>query len=100
MLIAASACRRSTDRRRVLDSALVPKLIEAAGDRELRTGADVTVENLAVITDRLHDPGHPVLGDAELLAEIAIGTEYSFELRLIRFRHLIDVLLGDAEFLG
>src|ERR1700709_1150037 len=100
MLIAASAGRRSADRRRVLNSALVPELIEAAGNAELRTSADVAVESFAIIADRLHDPGHPILGDTELFAEIAVGAEYPLELRLVRFGHLIDILLGNPEFLG
>src|SRR4051794_20914859 len=56
----------SADRRRVLDPALVPELVQAAGDAELGAGADVAVERFAVIADRLYDARHPVLGKAEL----------------------------------
>ena len=66
---------RSADRRRVLNSALVPELVEPARDPELGAGADVTIEGLAVIADRLDDPRHPILGHAERLAEIAVGAQ-------------------------
>ena len=42
----------------------------------------------------------PVLGQAELFAEIAVGTEGALELGLVGFGHLVDVLLGHAEFFG
>ncbi len=57
-------------------------------------------KDFAVIADRLHDPRHPVLGHAERFAEIAVGAEHALELRLVRFRHVVDVLLGDAELFG
>src|SRR5439155_4607854 len=92
---------RSADRRRVLNAALVPELIEAAGNSELGAGTDVAIERFAVIADRLDDADHPILGQAELLTEIAVGAEHPLELRLVRrFRQVIDVLLGDAKFFG
>src|SRR5258708_33518852 len=74
MAIAAAPCLRSADRRRVLDAALVPEVVEAAGDAELGAGADIAIERLAVVADRLHDPRYPILGQAELFAKIAVGT--------------------------
>jgi len=54
MLIAASLPgQRSADRRRVLNSALAPELIEPTGNSELRTGANVTIERFAVIATAL-----------------------------------------------
>src|ERR1700730_14133886 len=100
MLIAAPRGPRSADRRRVLNPALVPELVEPTGNPEFRAGADVTIEGFAVIADRLDDPRYPILGEAELFAEIAIGAEHALELRLVRFGHVIDVLLGNAEFFG
>src|SRR5262249_57911650 len=83
----------SADRWRVLDSALVPEVVQAAGDRELGAGADVTVEGLAVISDMLDDADHPVLGEAELFAEIAVTAEHALEFRLVGLGHLVCRLL-------
>src|SRR3984885_965836 len=82
---------RSADRRSVLDAALVPKLIEAAGDLQRRTGADVAIEGFAVVADRLDDPDHPILGQAELFAEIAVCPERALLFRFVGFRHLVDI---------
>src|ERR1700704_924469 len=100
MVITTGGPARSADRRRVLNSALVPELVEPAGNPEFRAGADIAVEGFAVIADRLDDPRYPILGEAELFAEITIDAERALQLGLVRFRHFIDVLLGDAEFLG
>src|SRR6516165_9912246 len=82
---------RSADRRRVLDSPLAPEVVEAARDLELGAGADIAVKGFAVIADRLDDLGEPVLGQPKLLAEIAVGAEGAFQIRLVRFRHLVGV---------
>ena len=74
---------RSADRRRVLDPTLVPERVEAARDTELGAGADVAVEAFAVIADRLHNPGDPILGKAKLFAEIAVDPEHPPHLRLV-----------------
>src|SRR3979409_1289228 len=100
MAIATALCWRSADRRRVLETALVPELVEAAGNSELGAGADIAIKALAVIADGLHDPHHPILGQAELFAEIAVAPQYPFQLRVVRFHLLVDVLLGNAEFFG
>src|SRR6516162_1076511 len=91
---------QSADRRSVLDSALVPEIVEPAGKRQLRARANITVKSLAVIADRLDDPTEPILGQPELLAKIAVRAKGSFQIRFVRFRHLVDVLLGDAKLLG
>ena len=51
--------RRSADRRRVLEAALRPQRVEAAGDLERRARADIALEDLAVIADRLDDVVRP-----------------------------------------
>src|SRR6202012_1363927 len=91
---------RSADPRPVLNSSLAPELVEPRGNAEFRAGAHIAIEGLAVIANRLDDPDHPILGQAELFAKIAVGAECPFQLGLIRFRHVVDVLLGNAEFLG
>src|SRR5262245_36673684 len=73
----------SPDRRRVLDAALGPQPIDAAADAELRPGAHVAFEHLAVIPDLLDDAHRPVLGQTELLAEIAFDAQETSDLRLI-----------------
>src|SRR5579872_1175147 len=80
----------SADWRRVLNSTLVPKRIEPPGDRQRRAGAHIAIEGFAVISDDLDDPYDPILGQAQLLAEIAVGPENAFHLRLVGFHHLVD----------
>src|SRR5262245_61493688 len=101
MVIAAPLRRyRSADRWRVLDSALVPEVVQATGDTELGAGADIAVEGFTVVADMLDDTHYPVLGEAELFAEIAVGTKHALEIRFVGLDHLVDILLGDAQFLG
>jgi len=56
------------DRRSVLQAALGPQRILAAGDLERRALADIALEHLAVVTDLLDDRVDPLLVDAERLA--------------------------------
>ena len=72
-------CVRSADRRRVLDAALGPQLVQAALDLERRALPDVAFEHLAVIADMLDDADGPVLGQAELLAVIAFGADEALD---------------------
>jgi hypothetical protein len=76
---------------------LLQSWLRPAGNAELGAGADVALEGLAVIADRLHDPDNPVLGQAELFAEIAVGTHGALELGLVGLGHLLDVLLVHAK---
>src|SRR5581483_3000744 len=93
MLIAAPPqAEQSADRRRVLDSALVPELVQSASDLQPGAGADIAIERLAVVTDRLDDAVEPVLGQPELFAEIAVDPKGAFDVRLVGLRHLVDVL--------
>src|SRR4051795_1510049 len=101
MLIAASADQAgSADRRGVLETALVPEIVETPIDTERRACADIAVEHFAVIADGLHDAHHPILAYAELFTEIAIGTEDALQLRIFLFRLLVDVFRGHAELFG
>ncbi|ENN86993.1 hypothetical protein RHSP_13702 [Rhizobium freirei PRF 81] len=89
-------------RRRVLDAALVPKGVEAAGDLQRAACADIAVEDFAVVTDTFDDVVGPVIGQAEVSADggTLLGAEEALDIRIWRALHLIDVLLRDAEFLG
>src|SRR6185437_17098991 len=62
----------SADRRSVLNAAVVPELVQAARNPELRMGADIAVEHFAVVADRPNDAHPPVAGEAERLAEVAL----------------------------
>src|SRR5262249_35821663 len=90
----------SADRRRILDAALGPQVVEPAGEAELGARADVALEHFAVIAYRLDDAHHPVLGQAELLAQIAFGADQPPDVRLVRLERLIEGFRRDAEFLG
>jgi hypothetical protein len=58
-------------RRRVLDAAFVPQLVEPAGDGERRLCAEVALEHLPVIADSPDDVRRPCVGEPDLLAEIS-----------------------------
>src|SRR6516165_9622848 len=90
----------SSDRRRVLDAALGPEPVDAAADAELRACSHIALEYFAVIADLLDDAHHPVLGQTELLAEIALDAQQAPDLGLIRFECFVDGLGGYAELLG
>src|SRR5215510_10999701 len=85
--------RRSLpDRRGVLNSPLGPQPIDAAADTEPRASPDVALKRLAVVADMLDDAHRPILGQADLLAEIAFGADQALDLRHVRFQGLVDVL--------
>src|SRR5262249_41926131 len=79
----------SPDRWGILNSALGPEPVEPTADPEIGAGAHVAVEYLAVVADLLDDPHHPVLGQPELLAEIALNSQEPPDFRLIRFQSLV-----------
>ena len=58
-----------------MDAALGPEPVDAAADAELRARPDVALEYFAVVADLLDDAHHPVLGQTELLAEIALDAK-------------------------
>src|SRR5262249_14829014 len=88
------------DRRRVLDAALGPEPIDAAADAELRPRSHIALEDFAIVADLLDDAHHPVLGQTELLAEIALDAQQAPDLGLIRFERFVDGLGGYAQLLG
>src|SRR3569833_4193706 len=90
----------SADRRGVLDSSFIPKLVQSSSDLQLGAGAYIALIGLAIIADSLDDPREPVLCQAQLFTEIAVGAESTLQLRLVRLGHLFEVLLGHAHFLG
>src|SRR5262245_40871126 len=90
----------SPDRRRVLDAALGPQPVDAAADAELRARSHIALEYFAIVADLPDDAHHPVLGQTELLAEIALDAQQAPDLGLIRFECFVDGLGGYAEFFG
>src|SRR5258708_2049117 len=74
--------------------------VDTAVDAERRPRTDVAIDHLAVIAGGLHDPHPPVLGHAELFAEIAVSAEDAFQLRILQFGFLVDILRGPAELFG
>ena len=42
----------------------------------------------------------PILGQTELLAEVAFDAEQTLDLGIVGLQHVVDVLLGDAELFG
>src|ERR1700688_4465930 len=87
------------DGRRILDAALGPQPVEAAADAELRAGPYIALEHLAVIADLLDDAHDPVLGQAQLLAINAFGSQQPLDLRLRRLHGFIDRLRRYAQLL-
>src|SRR5215813_1575806 len=92
--------QNSPHRRRVLDAALGPEPVNAAADAELRTRSHVAFEHFAVVADLPDDAHHPILGQAELLAEITLDAQEAPDLGLVRFERFVDVLGGYPELLG
>src|SRR5262249_31594601 len=92
--------QNSAHRRRVLDAALGPEPVDAAADAELRARSYIALEYFAVVADLLDDAHHPVLGQAKLLAEIALDAQEAPDLGLVRLQCFVDVLGGYAELLG
>src|SRR5215831_16674378 len=92
--------RASADRRCVLQPALGPQCVQSARDLERRALADVALEHLAVISDMLDDAIHPILGQAELLAERTLDPEQALDLRIVGLHLVVDIRLGDVELLG
>src|ERR1700722_1790593 len=84
--------KASPDRRRVLDAAGAPELIEAAGNAELRSRADIALIDFAVIADAADDADGPVLGQPEFFAVIAFGADQAHHIGLLRLQRLVDVL--------
>src|ERR1041385_8939117 len=72
-----------TDRRRVLDAVLGPQRVDAAGDLQLRTSADIALEDLVVIAEMVDHIISPVVAEAEALAELAIDAEQAADVLVV-----------------
>src|SRR5690242_13469835 len=71
--------------RRVLQAAFGPQRVEAAFDLERGAFAPVALEHLAVVSDVPHDAHHPVLGEPELFAVIALGADQLLDVGILGF---------------
>src|SRR5882672_1009000 len=96
----ATAAPRSADRHRVDQPALGPQIVVAALDFERRAEPEMLVEDLAVIADRLDRVVRPFLVEAQRLAHAGRGAQHALDVGRLALRHLVEVLLGDALFLG
>ena len=67
----------------VLQAALGPQRVDAARDLQRAAGADVALEDFAVVADRLDDVDDPVVGQAEIGADLGVGldAEHALDLR-------------------
>src|SRR5690606_433842 len=89
-------------RRCVLDAALGPELVQAARDLERAFLADIALEHLAIVADAGDNLGNPVIVEAEHLADLRLRllTENALDFWVVRTLHLLDIGLGDAQFLS
>src|SRR5688572_29166258 len=91
---------RSADRRRVHQTTLVPEVVQPARQLECGVRADVALEDLAVVADRLDCPVGPVLVQSEQLAGVLAGPEDALDRGVGARLHLVDIRLRDAVLLG
>src|SRR3984893_18684755 len=87
-------------RRRVLNPAGAPELVEAARNFQLRFRSDIAVVDFAVIADVADDAHGPVLGQPKLLAVIAFGADQPHHVGILRLQRLVDVFRVNAELFG
>src|SRR5271167_1802494 len=85
------------DRRGVLNAAVIPELVQPAGNPKLRIGADVAIEHFGVVADRSNGARRPVLGEAQRLAEVPLRSDQPLDRRLLRLQRIVDGLRTDAE---
>src|SRR5689334_5452091 len=91
----------SADGRSVLQTALVPQLVQAAGQAQRRLQADIALEAFAVVADLLDDVIGPVLGHAHHLAHVVFHAQHAAHFRILRGGfHLVDIGLGDSLLFG
>ena len=82
----------SADRRRVLDTAHVPVLVDPTRNIELRVRSDIAVEYLAIISDIAYDPRHPISAQPETGPKILLKAHEPANVRLLRPQGIIDGL--------
>src|SRR3954454_24159485 len=80
------------DRRRVLNAAGAPELIQPARNSELRSGTEIALVEFAVISDMADDAHGPILCQPEPFAICAFSAHQPHHVRLLRFQRLVDVL--------
>src|SRR5690606_21501307 len=90
----------SADRGSVLQPALGPERVQSTLYLERGIRPDVTIEDLAIVSDRRDHLHHPVVGEAHIGAEIAVLAEKAAHIRIFGIDHLFDIGLGHAQFLG
>src|SRR5262249_13438241 len=87
--------------RRVEEAAVFPERVQAAREAEARLGAEIALEDLAVVADLLDRLVGPVGGKPVLLPEIVADAEKALHLGIGRARlDVVDIGRGDAELLG
>src|SRR5678815_5268978 len=91
--------RRSIERRRIHDSALIPGLVVAAIQFQLRTVAQVALVDLTVVADRLDHVVRPRLAQAELLADTGLRAQQLLYARIGIVLLRLDIGRRDAELL-
>src|SRR5690606_3489995 len=83
----------SADRGSVLQPALGPERVQSTLYLERGIGPDITIENLAIVSDRLDHLHHPVIGKAHIGAEIAVLPKKPPHIRIVGADHLIHICL-------
>src|SRR5579863_4310543 len=90
----------SADRHRVDQAALGPQIVEPALQLERAAHAEIMVEHLTVIADRLDLVIGPFLVEPERLAHAGGDAEDTLDGGVVAFQHVVDILLGDPLLLG
>src|SRR3546814_8647871 len=90
---------RSAQRDGVHQAAAGPEIVETAVELDWAVTADIALKAFAVIADLLDQRIGPFLLEPECLAVARRGADEALDHRIFAFQHLVDILLGDAEFL-
>src|SRR4051812_41792364 len=87
----------SADRRSVDQAALGPEIVVTAFELERRSQAEMLIEDLAVIADRLDRVVGPFLvQSAQRLPHAGCHAEQALNVWVVVLGHVIEVLLGNA----
>src|SRR5579863_5441515 len=82
-------------------AAVFPQRVGAARETEGRFCPDITLKDLAIISDLLDRIESPIFRQAHLLPEIVADAEEPLHLGVLRILpHILDIGLGEPEFLG
>ena len=100
-VFAAEALTRGpVDRRGEEQAAVDPERVLAAGHGDAGLGAEIAVEDLAVVADLRDDVGDEAGGEADRGTEVALEAEEAADGDGLGGRERADVGGGDAELLG